>query len=282
VRRLLEKLERLDRRIIFIFIGLSVAIPLLLPVNLEFSVTAPVKSLYDTIENLPPGSKVLVSCDYDPGSMPELYPMNVAIFHHLLSRNLKIISMELWATGTLLADRAMAEVLKDFPDKKYGVDWVNLGFKEGREVVMVSMGTSIPKTFPTDSRGNKVQDLPIMQGVKTFDDIALLVNVSGGLPGTKEWVLQVQSRYHVKLGSGCTAVSAPEFYPYVQSGQLVGLLGGMKGAAEYEKLIHCPGTAQRGMDAQSVSHVVVFVFILIGNVAFFSVKGLKKRLKVSR
>jgi len=142
------------------------------------------------------------------------------------------------------------------------------------------MGTSIPKTFPTDTRQTKVEDLPIMQGVKTFDDIVMLVNISGGLPGTKEWVLQVQSRYRVKLGSGCTAVSAPEFYPYLQSGQLVGLLGGMKGAAEYEKLLKRPGTAERGMDAQSVSHVVVFLFILIGNIAFFSLKKAKKRLKV--
>jgi hypothetical protein len=280
VKKILEKLDTLDRRIIFIFIGLAIVVPLFLPVNLDFSVTPPVQSFYDAIENLPPGSKVLVSCDYDPGSMPELYPMNVAVFYHLLSRNLKIITMQLWPAGTPLAQSAMSEVLKDFPNKKYGEDWVNLGFKEGREVVMVSMGTSIPETFPTDYQGKKLADLPIMHGVTNFDDFALLVNISGGLPGTKEWVLQVQSRYHVKLGSGCTAVSAPEFYPYVQSGQLVGLLGGMKGAAEYEKLVKRPGTAARGMDAQSVSHIVVFLFILIGNIAFFSLKKEKKRLKV--
>jgi hypothetical protein len=280
VKKILEKLDTLDRRIIFIFIGLAIAIPLFFPVNLDFSITQPVQSFYDAIENLPTGSKVLVSCDYDPGSMPELYPMNVAVFYHLMSRNLKIITMQLWPAGTPLAQSAMSEVLKDFPNKKYGEDWVNLGFKEGREVVMVSMGTSIPKTFPTDYQGRKLEDLPIMQGVTNFDNLALLVNISGGLPGTKEWVLQVQSRYHVKLGSGCTAVSAPEFYPYVQSGQLVGLLGGMKGAAEYEKLVKRPGTAARGMDAQSVSHIVVFLFILIGNIAFFALKKTKKRLKV--
>jgi len=268
--------------VIFIFIALSIALPLLFPVYSDFSVTAPVEGFYEAIEKLPPGSKVLVSCDYDPGSMPELFPMNVAVFYHLFSRGHKIIAMQLWATGTLLTERAMTEVLEEFPDKKHGEDWVNLGFKEGREVVMVSMGTSIPKTFPTDSRGTRLEEIPLMQGVTNFDDIALLMNISGGLPGTKEWVLQVQSRYHVKLGSGCTAVSAPEFYPYVQSGQLVGLLGGMKGAAEYEKLLGRPGTAQRGMDAQSVSHIVVFLFILIGNIAYFSIRGTKRKLKVSR
>ena len=280
MKKILETLESLDRRVIFIFIALSIAFPLIFPMNLNFSVTQPVQSFYDAIENLPPGSKVLVSCDYDPASMPELYPMNLAVFYQLFKRGDKIITMQLWATGTLLVEQAMSEVLKEFPDKKYGVDYVNLGFKEGREVVMVSMGTSIPKTFPTDYRGNRVETLPIMQEVVNFDNVALLVNISGGLPGTREWVQQVQSRYHVKLISGCTAVSAPEFYPYMQSNQLLGLLGGMKGAAEYEKLVKRPGTAWRGMDAQSVSHIVIFLFISIGNIAFFTLKKTKKRLKV--
>ena len=62
------------------------------------------------------------------------------------------------------------------------------------------------------------------------------------IPGTKEWVQQVQARFHLPMVSGCTAVSAPEYYPYLQSGQLQGLLGGMAGAAEYEKLRGEKGT----------------------------------------
>ncbi|MGB2697598.1 MAG: hypothetical protein WBD28_07045, partial [Candidatus Zixiibacteriota bacterium] len=102
-------------------------------------------------------------------------------------------------------------------------------------------------------------------------------NISGGLPGTKEWILQVVTRFHIPLVSGCTAVVAPEFYPYLQSGQLKGLLGGMKGAAEYEKLVGKIGLGRRGMDSQSVSHIVVFLFILIGNIAYFATRKGKKK-----
>ena len=42
-------------------------------------------------------------------------------------------------------------------------------------------------------------------------------------------IQQVRTRYNVPIVSGCTAVSAPEYYPYVQSGQLLGLLGGLAG-----------------------------------------------------
>jgi hypothetical protein len=49
----------------------------------------------------------------------------------------------------------------------------------------------------------------------------------------------------------------------------------MKGAAEYEKLVGVMGLGTRGMDAQSVSHLVVFAFILIGNLAYFTLRALK-------
>jgi hypothetical protein len=276
MRNFFEKLQTLDRRIIFIFVGVALVLPLFFPLNIKFSVTAPVKSFYDAIESLPPGSKVLLSADYDPGSMPELWPMHLAALRQMCRKNIKIISTQLWATGSPLAERAFNMVAVDEYHKKYGVDFVNLGFKEGREVVMVSMGNSIPQTFPTDYHGNKTTDLPIMQGVTNFSDLAMIVNISGGLPGTKEWILQVVSRFHIKLASGCTAVSAPEFYPYLQSGQLVGLLGGMKGAAEYEQMVGVTGLGKRGMDSQSVAHLVILFFIVVGNIAYFSVKLMKK------
>ena len=106
-----------------------------------------------------------------------------------------------------------------------------------------------------------------MKGIENFEQIALLVSVSAGYPGTKEWVQQVVSRYHVPMIAGVTAVSAPEYYPYLQAGQLLGLLGGMAGAAEYETLVKRPGVATRAMDAQSLAHVFVAFMIILGNVA---------------
>jgi hypothetical protein len=57
--------------------------------------------------------------------------------------------------------------------------------------------------------------------------------------------------------------------PYVQSGQIQGILGGMPGAAEYESLIGQAGIGTSGMDAQSVAHLVIVGFIIFGNISFF-------------
>jgi hypothetical protein len=133
---------------------------------------------------------------------------------------------------------------------------------------MSSMGSSIPRTFPVDRRGIPVSEIPVMKGIQNYEQFSLLVNVSAGFPGTKEWVQQVVSRYHLPMVAGVTAVSAPEYYPYLQTGQLHGLLGGMAGAAEYEALIQRPALAMRGMDAQSLAHVFIALMILLGNLAF--------------
>src|SRR6185503_1053948 len=97
----------------------------------------------------------------------------------------------------------------------------------GNEVVMSQMGSSIPRTFPTDCRGVPVSQLRVMKGIENFGQIALFVSISAGYPGTKEWVQQIVSRYHVPMMAGVTAVSASEYYLYLQAGQLQQLLEGI-------------------------------------------------------
>lgn len=259
-----EPLERLDRRLIFLIMGLLVMIPLMFPLALPLSVSPPVQGFYDAIEKIPNGSTVLMSCDYDPGAKPELVPMTQTALRHLFQKNCKVVVTVLWDGGPGLVDGVLRQIAGEF-HKEYGVDYVNLGYKEGREAVMVLMGQGIANAFPRDYRGNESRSMPIMARVRDYSSFPLLVNISAGYPGTKEWVQQVQSRFHLRMVSGCTAVSAPEYYPYLQSGQLLGLLGGMAGAAEYEKARNEKGSATRGMDAQSMAHFFVAFMILLGN-----------------
>lgn len=261
-------LQTLDRRWIFLAVGVLVVVPLLFGFHL-----APIlpshrtKGFYDAIERVPEGSTVLVAGDYDPSTTAENYPMHLAAVRQLMRRNIKIIGVELYPGGPPLADQVMRIVAAE-TGKKQDVDYVNLGYKVGNELVMSSMGSSIPTTFPVDSRGIPVSQIPVMKGIENFQQIRLIVSISAGYPGTKEWVQQVVSRFHVPMVAGVTAVSAPEYYPYLQAGQLHGLLGGMAGAAEYEVLVGHPGVASRGMDAQSLAHVFIAFMILLGNLAF--------------
>jgi hypothetical protein len=256
--------ETLDRRWIFLLMGLLVLLPLLFPLALPLTVSPRVQGFHDAIEQVPNGATVLMSCDYDPGAIPELVPMTRTALRQLWQKDCKVVVTCLWNGGPGLVDNVVREVAAEM-SKQDGVDFVNLGFKEGREAVMVVMGQGIANAFPRDYQGKDTRSLPVMRGVRDYSSFPLMVSISAGYPGTKEWVQQVQARFHIPMIAGVTAVSAPEYYPYLQSRQLLGLLGGMAGAAEYEKARDEQGTATRGMDAQSMAHVFVAFCIVLGN-----------------
>ncbi len=260
-------IRNIDRRILFTLIFVAVVWPLLQPMSLPIDISPPVQTLYDAIEAIPPGSIVMLGADYSPDTMPELQPMVDTFIRHAFERDLRIVVACLWPASPPLVETAMGPLAEEY-GKEYGTDYVNLGYMAGGIVTLLGMGASIPNTYPSDYGGTPVGEIPLMREVQNFDDIAFVMEVSAGTPGTREWVQQVQGRYSVSLGSGTTAVGAPNFYPYVQSGQLTGLLGGLKGAAEYETLVGCPGDATKGMDAQSVVHALVVAFILLGNVVY--------------
>src|SRR2546427_10490549 len=95
----MDRIFAIDRRMIFVLVGLGTAIPLLWPVNLPITVTPRVEAAYQTIEALPAGSTVLVSMDYEPDTMAELQPMAIAGLRHCFRRNLTVIALTLYPSA---------------------------------------------------------------------------------------------------------------------------------------------------------------------------------------
>ncbi|MCW4036512.1 MAG: hypothetical protein NWE75_04900, partial [Candidatus Bathyarchaeota archaeon] len=75
---------------------------------------------------------------------------------------------------------------------------------------------------------------------------------------------------------GCIGVSVPGMAPYLTTGQLSALLPGLTASAEYENIIGKPGLAVAASDAVSMSHLLVFLMVLLGNIAFFASGGTRR------
>lgn len=266
-----------DRRWIFLFIGLTVALALLFHIEFGEKATPIVKAAYDKIESLPEGSNVLLSFDFDPAMRPEVGPMADSFVRHVLARKHRLYMMSLWATGQGLMNVTLDGVLKpEFPDAVYGRDYCVLGYKAGNQGVINVIISDFRKMYPTDVSGKALDSLSMFADVKSLKDMDLIISVGGGTPGIKEWVLFAGDPGNVPVAGGSAAVVAPLLYPYYPR-QLVGLLGGTKGAAEYEselarnyerfKNIETP--ALKMMGPQTMAHIVIMAFIVIGNVAFF-------------
>lgn len=261
------------RRVVFIYIAITVSLPLFMKLTPPIHVTNDVRSLVNELKKLPPNSKILAAFDYDPPSAPELQPMAVAFMKFAFKNDLKVIIMGLWPQGPYQANDAIATALLDpevaAKNPVYGEDYVNLGFQAGNEFVIQRMGSGFKGMFPEDVRHNLYESIPVLQNVVNFSNIDFVMNFSSGKPGTVEWVQIAVDRFGAKLGAGNTAVQAPMVYPYVRAGQLTGLLGGMSGAAEFEKALSEPGDGSSFLLAQTFAHAAVIMFILIGNAAYF-------------
>jgi hypothetical protein len=269
-KSLRERLEFVDRRWLFLILAVAIVLPLLVNVPLPLYVSPMVQDLYDAIEALPEGSVVLVSADYDPSGKPELEPFHIALTHQLARKHVKMVIYSLWPAATPLTESVLSQVdIEGTYGYRRNVDYAHLGYKEGQQIAMRSIGKSIKGTFPVDRDGTPTSEIPLLKGRDTYTDFALLINVSAGSPGVKEYVQNVQSLTGVPMVAACTAVSGPDYVPYYKAGQLLGLAAGMKGAAEYEKLVGRPGLAMSGMSAQSSAHVLLIVFIIFGNVMYF-------------
>lgn len=271
--KIFERFLHIDRRIIFVLIFIGVALPLIWTLGFNLEVTENVQSVYDLLEGLEPGTRILISFDYGPSTKPEIQPMAIALMEQAFTNRIRIIAIALWPMGVQMCNEAFEKVSAEYPNIEYGIDFINLGYKVGGMVTINHMAKDFRSTFPTDAGGNPVDEFPIMKGIKNFDKLGCVISLSAGDPGLKQWVMIAHDTFGKPVCGGTTAVQAPIMLAYVnEQQQLVGLLGGLKGAAEYELLVNKPGLATKGMDAQSVAHIIIIIFILIGNIGYFATR----------
>jgi hypothetical protein len=263
-----ERLLHIDRRLIYLVLLGVVLVPLVLQWKLQPGYTNPnTQALYDYIEKLPAGKPVLVAFDFEPSVSPELLPMAYAVTRHVMKKNLRLIGMTFNSGGILLSQDVMDKVAKEY-GKQYGVDYVNLGTKPLPTAVLLGLGENLKRTFVTDWNQAPTAPMPVLRGVHDYKDIGLVVDITGtGITGA--WIAFAHQRFHVPVGAGVTSVVAMDLYPYLRTKQLVGLINGIAGAAEYERLIGVPDQGTLGMPGVTAAHLVMVLFVLIGNIAYF-------------
>jgi len=284
-----EFFKNLDRRWIFLLMFLSVAPPFLYEKQFPEKPSGLAAAVFEEMEALDEGDRVLLAFDFDPASEGELGPMATAFVRHCCEKKLRMYFMALWPVGEqMITDNITKVIRADFPHLVEHEDYINLGFKAGNEGVIKVVITDLRQLYTTDARGVSLEQIPMMQEVQNIQQMDLMINVSAGYPGTKEWVQYAVTAFpeDIRLVAGCTGVQAPLLYPYIPQ-QLPGLLAAIKGASEYEKLVLdkygdnilitkdgeqvIPGKyleGQRRMGPQLIAHLLMIGLIIGGNIIF--------------
>ena len=277
-----ERMMNLDRRWVYLVIGVVVVVTAIWSFAVPLYVTPETRSVYDFVESLVPGEILMIGVDYDPAALAELHPMSYTITRQCFAKDVKLLLVCLHQNGPGMVEQVIAQVAEEY-DKVNGTDYVYLGYKPYPGITILAMGQNFRIPFPEDYYGTPLDSLPMMRNITNFDNVKAILNISAG-SGTEYWINYANGRYNAQLAIGVTGVMTSDYYPFLQSGQIFGLIGGMKGAAEYEYLAEKGGYisrekgqlwASKSMPIQTTTHIVIILFIIIGNVGYFMSKRKK-------
>jgi len=259
------RLQNVDTRYIYLIAGLVSVIFVLNPVVLDLPISRGTQMLYDFIEELPPGSVIVMSEEHSVGFWPECGPGAVAVWQHAFNKDLKLIFIAFLADGAMMEHNALT-VLLDTGNDVYGEDWIEIGYVAGGETGVAAFAKDF--TMPNvDYYGTPLDTLPLIKEASSANDLDLWIVT--GSTGNYWCLRQVNAIYNVPQATVTMAGLEPTFLPYLDSGQFVGMLNSVRGGAEYENLVEKPGFGNQMMGALTYGTGVTFLLILIGNIAYW-------------
>ena len=252
----------------YILLAIVIAAPLVVNLDLPIVPSPAARGFYDTVEQMPDDKIAIVSANWAAGTEAENGPQTEALIRHLFMRNKKFAVMSFDPQGSQFADDIATRLAKEL-GKEYGVDWVHWGFRPFPQLILTvqGIGRDIPKTIGTDKNGTPLSEIPMMRGVRNVKDVGLIAEITPSAT-LGVWIAFIYGPYRTPILYAPTSVSGPEGFNWLDSGQIKGMLVGMKGAAEYEQLIEARGFATRGASALSSSHLLIIVLIVLGNVGY--------------
>jgi len=256
------------RRAIWVVLVIATAVFLVVKVKAVMYVSKPARDIYDAIEAVPKDKIIIISCSWAPGTIGENGPQTEAIIRHCFRAG-KHFAIFGWIdpAGPTLG-QAIAERYQARYGRRYGRDWVNWGYNTGDVPMLRGLAKNIPGTIKQDVLHTPIAKIPAMGGIRDIHDVGLVIEVTASA-SLGPWVDFIYGIYRTPLGYACTGVMAPEAFPFYDAGQIVGVLKGLAGAAEYETLMGYEGDALKRMPAQSSAHAVMIGLVVLGNIIHF-------------
>mgnify|MGYP001081142558 CR=1 FL=1 len=261
-----QRLGDIDVRIMWALAIICLVIPFLSPLGTPVIVTEPTKGFAKIIEDLPNGSVVVVQGSVSVAFLGEVFPAMIDTFRYLMSKDLKIVIVSFAEDGPITVGKALDVVKPEALGKKYGRDWVWFGYIAGLEVGMASFAKDL-RMLANDFHGTPIKDIPLMQEVKNYEDVDLVIDFNVFLDMCEYSVRQWAVTYKKPLLIATMSSNIPVVISYYQAKQVLGYLNGVRGAAEYEAITGVKGLGMSYSDATAFVVLATIAFMAIGNLS---------------
>jgi hypothetical protein len=240
---------------------------------------APVNTFRAQVTRLPPDAVVVVSFDYSPATEAEMGPLAQIILRDLLESQARVVAVSLRPEGPAMAQHLFERFESEYP---YGQRTINLGYLPGQTAGVRSLAfLSSAPLFQNWTQ--TLDDYPAWQDVDDLSDVALIVALADSPLAVRWWVEQMGPGTFADrpIVAAVSTAADPSVRPYYnqidpKSGQLLGLVSGVTGAAAYENRLGQSGRAVESLAAQSVAHLGLVVVTLGGTVMGFRTQAVRE------
>lgn len=283
--------EARTRRLIYCLLLLVIGLPLLSGWRLKPAPMHSSDKVFSLIESLPenpPDGYALAALDFGPGTQAENEPQAEAVLEHLFRRRIPIVVFTGYALGERFSIDTVQHVAdalsRENPERPviYGTDWISLGYKPGGPLFIqaLSAAENLTGYLGKDVRGVPIASYERFRALRNLKNFIFAGEFTGltGMLGSYIQFLQ-RSDYVPPLVHGCTSITIPEAYIYLDSGQLKGAFEGIAGAAWYGELLsgsypgRAPGNAAVINTALGNAHLLIIALIIAGNLLSFLKRG---------
>jgi len=282
----LAKLQHVDRRWFYLATFVLLLVPFIVSIPMPPGKVSPTtRGVYEGIESCPPDKVILVDSSWHQGSAAENYAQFEAVIRHLCLKRIKFVVTSVGIEP--IAPEVAQKVIEPIAEEAgyvYGRDWVNAGYLAAGAPAGAGVGASplgiiiegfcrdFHKFYPNDTHGTPVEELPLMANVRSIEDVHMTFCVT--YCPDPQWIQVVKGQFGVPVGFACMTIMAPSYYPFIDSGQLDGMLIGNRGAAEYEDLVNFRARGTKLIMAASFGNCCIILAAILGNIGMWA--GRKK------
>ena len=280
--------DKVERRVIYAILFVACFVPFLFNVRLPLKAWKETKACFDLVDTCPPNKVVIICSNWTGGSQGENWPQYQAVVSHCMMKGVKLVVFSLDGDPTA---PAFAEKVNEIEATKYGrvygKDWVHLGLQRGAPLMMGTIGRNLKSAFPTDYKGYATNDttkLPILAGINSCKDYQILFCIE--YQSGNDWMVWLDPTGSTPVAFASAGIVTGSWYPFLASGQMKGMIAGIRGAAEYENLVKTKYRdryddhdlrGNRILVPLAFGHLVIILFIILGNVGMIAKKRMRSR-----
>lgn len=228
------------------------------------------------IDSLTPNSLVLVNWAYDAATAGEMDLVAQPVIEHLLHKRTTLVIVSQLPGGPAVARRVISKaeesVRRPARAQVTANQIIEGGFLPGGAASLPLLGVAPSRTLPVDPRWVELRERFSLAGLAETGPVLNLV-IAARAEDVRRWLEQVQPINDGTVIAVTSAVADPALRPFLQSGQLVGLVSGWDGGSAYFRRLERTRSvaeqarASRLTNGQNWGIGILIVVILLGNVA---------------